>query len=299
MKAKLPKKLQKGDILGIIAPASPFERKKFEKGIEEVKKGFFEVVFGSHLYDEVGYLAGLDADRAKDLIGFFKDPQINGIFCARGGYGTLRLLEILDYEVILKNSTIICGYSDITALLLAIWKKTNMITFHGPMITSFSKMSATEQKAFWHFWKEGQFEIKGQNWKIIQEGSAEGTLIGGNLTVLCSLLGTPYFPDTKNAILFLEDSGEALYRIDRLLTQLKLVGVLDSVSAVLLGNFSAGPTPEELRSLILDLFAGMKYPIVTNFSVGHEGENHIMPIGARVRLNTKTKRLWAESAVLQ
>jgi len=238
-----PQRLQPGDTVGLIAPASAaFEPATIREGVETLQSLGFKVKTGEHIKEKYGYLAGSDEHRVADLHRMFEDDEIKAIVALRGGYGSMRLLNLIDYDLVKKNPKIFIGYSDITSLNLAIYHKTGLVTFHGPVaISSFSKYT---QEYFWKVVSSPEplgkvkHPVPGNTLRptahlnTIRPGKATGRLIGGNLTLFTALLGTPYEVDSRDAILFLEETGEEPYDVDRMLTHLLLAGKLDHVAGV-------------------------------------------------------------------
>ena len=240
-----PKKLKPGDVIGIISPASsPDDLTKINSGVQYLEKLGYRVEVGKNVGSHEGYLAGSDAQRLTDLHEMFKNKQIKAIFSIRGGYGSGRLLDKIDYKLIRNNPKIFVGYSDINALQLAFFTKTGLITFAGPMVAVdfHDEVSAFTEEVFWRTITSDKKIGKLQNprkekFYLLNKGRAAGRILGGNLTLLNSLLGTEYLPKLKGAILLLEDIHEAPYRIDRMLNQLRLAKVFKQISGVMLGHF--------------------------------------------------------------
>ena len=237
MKIIKPKKLNKGDFIGIISPASSADDiTKVEEGVRYLEKIGYRVEVGKNVGQYHGYLAGEDNLRLKDLHYMFNKKEVKAIICIRGGYGSPRLLDKIDYKIIKNNPKIFVGYSDITALNMAFFNKTGLITFTGPMVSvDFNdEISKYTEENFWRILtsnkKIGRIELPEED-KLFQlsKGSESGRIIGGNLALIASLLGTNYFPDMKDKILFLEDVGELPFRIDRMLNQLRLSGVFSKI----------------------------------------------------------------------
>jgi muramoyltetrapeptide carboxypeptidase len=293
-----PKKLERGDTIGIVGPASPMKKDKLENGVRYLKDQRYRVKTGEHLNNKYGYLAGADKDRAHDLNQMFRDSEVKAIFCARGGYGTPRLLELIDYDAIRQNPKIFVGYSDITALQLAIFKKTQVVTFSGPM-AAVEMSQGIEPFTAINFWNlitktEAGTRLEGNNGslKILRPGKSEGILVGGCLSLICSLLGTPYLPNFENAILFVEEIGEDPYRIDRNLTQLRLAGILDKINGIVFGRFeNCSPKPDELsltiEQIIGDVTSDLHIPILSELPYGHIDKKYTIPIGIRVYLDAE------------
>ena len=228
-------RLEPNQTVGIIAPASPVNQSEISEGLRLLESFPLKIKHGEHIFDRLNYLAGSDNDRVSDLHRMFSDPEIKAIFCARGGYGSARLLNDIDFDLIRRNPTIIVGFSDLTALLLALFNKSGLITIHGPTLSDLpknknwpklSKLITTSHRPQ-IFLKQG---------KEINKGTARGILLGGNLSTLCSLLDTPFLPSFEGVILFLEEKGESPYKLDRMLTQLLLSGRLDHLSALIIGQ---------------------------------------------------------------
>jgi muramoyltetrapeptide carboxypeptidase len=290
-----PVRLKKGDTIALIAPAGAvFNKTHIEKIEKRLTSLGFKTKRGKTLFLQEGYLAGDDTLRAKELNGFFKDPSVNAILAMRGGWGCARILDMIDYELIKKNPKIIMGYSDITALLIAITTKTGLITFHGPMGYSSWKQFSTQQvlnvlvegKPYKLFNPENYLE----GLVTLSAGKSSGELIGGNLTVITSLIGTKYEPDWSNKILFLEETSEEPYRIDRMLWQLKLAGVYNKINGCVLGAFNKCDPEEPQKSFSLNQvlnqhFKHQKFPVYKGAAFGHIVPKFTLPIGAKVKIN--------------
>ena len=203
-----PPKLRRGEAVGVIAPAGPVTPSEIQPGIKLLESFGYKVIVSPQLYQKEGYMAGHDETRLKDLISMLEDGDIKVILCARGGYGTLRLLDQIDFDLIRRNPKIIVGYSDITALLLAIYKKTGLVTFHGTMVRELSKNRNRNLESLLDLVsseKMCKVELGKGKGISLAPGHAEGTLLGGNLSLICHLLGTPYMPSLKDSILFVEE----------------------------------------------------------------------------------------------
>lgn len=285
--------------IAVIAPAFPPDKEKLEKGIRYLQNKGFSVVRGRSLTARQGYFAGSDALRLDELHDMFANPQVDAIICARGGWGTLRLLEQLDYELIRQNPKALVGYSDITTLQLAVWHKARVPSFSGPMAAvemGGGILPFTEE----HFWgqmlntqQDYRFEFKQSTAEIWRDGAASGLLLGGCLSMVAHQLGTPYCPDFNGAILFLEDVGEAPYKIDRYLAQLKMAGVFDGLAGLVLGNFldCTDDYGVPVREVLEDYFSAAPYPVVYDFPYGHGMKKFTMPIGVPAQLDTDSATL--------
>lgn len=288
-----PKSLKSNSTIGLICPAGGFVNyKPIKLVIRYLKLKGYKVRLGKSLISsksEYKYLSGGDSGRLSDLHNFFKDKNIDAIFCLRGGYGSLRLLRDIDFKLIKKSKKIILGFSDITVLLLSIFAKTNLITFHGPLLGAKflnDHLKSKDKKSelyFWNLLSKDKFRFSySYESKIIHPGKASGRLLGGNLTDICSMLGSGgYLPDFKGAILFLEDCYEEPYRIDRLLTQLDLAGIFKKVNGLIFSNFykCKFKSDREIVRLLKDKVKKYKIPVIYDFPIGHSLKNYTVPIG--------------------
>lgn len=299
MRSIKPKKLQKGDLIGLISPASSVDDPlKIEKGVNYLESQGYKVILGKNVGKYNGYLAGHDEERLHDLHSMFENKNVRAIFCLRGGYGASRLLDKIDYKIIKNHPKIFVGYSDISALHLSIFYKTGLITFAGPMagVDFYEDVSSFTAEMFWKLLtsskKFGKIENPGdENILTLNNGSASGKLVGGNLSVITGLIGTIYFPDLKDKILFIEEIGELPYKIDRMFNHFRLSNMFKGLKGVIIGSFQdcQEPDPEKrtltLGEVISDYFSKMKLPVVYNFRHGHLKDNITVPVGANVKLN--------------
>jgi muramoyltetrapeptide carboxypeptidase len=299
MKSIKPKKLSKGDLIGIISPASTADDiTKVEEGVRYLEKIGYKVEVGKNVGRYHGYLAGEDSLRLKDLHYMFNKKEVKAIICIRGGYGSPRLLDKIDYKLIKNNPKIFVGYSDITALNMAFFYKTGLITFNGPMVSvDFAdEISKYTEENFWRILtsnkKIGRIELPGDD-KLFQlsKGNISGKIVGGNLALLTSLQGTDFFPDLKDKILFLEDIGELPYRIDRMFNQLRLSNAFGKINGLILGAFidchETDPIKKTLSlgEVVDDYLGQLKIPIVYNFPNGHVKDIMTIPNGIKIKLN--------------
>jgi muramoyltetrapeptide carboxypeptidase len=297
-----PPALKAGDTIAFVAPAAPGELAPLRAYAKHLEDAGYKVLIPKDIERKVGYLAGTDEQRAAELNAMIRDPSVKAIFPCRGGYGLTRILDRIDYPALRKNPKIITGYSDLTALHLAVARKARVVTFHSPMPMHSLWQADKERYAFAaRSFDRAVFASqykKGQEGYVIAvpddvkpvkliAGKAQGRLLGGNLSLICATLGTPYAIEPKGAILFVEDVNEAPYRVDRLLSQLRLAGVLDSVAGVVVGNFSAKNAAEaqDIQRVLRDYFESMKVPVLMNFPVGHISQNATLPHGALVELD--------------
>lgn len=287
--------LKPGDTIAISSPAGAVWDPLQVETFSNILKGFgFKVVPGKTLTEKFGYFAGTDELRANELNTFFADPTIKGIFCMKGGWGCARLLDKLNYALIEKNPKVLIGFSDITTLLIAITAKTGLVTFHGPVGNS-----------GWNAWTSDVFKRVVMNANslpvfenpsteeaivTINPGKAKGELVGGNLSVLSSLMGSVYLPDWKNKILFLEDVKEEPYRIDRALTQLKLCGVLDAISGFVFGKCAKCLAEEPQKAftfheVMLQHIKPLGIPAFYGAMIGHIENKLTVPLGIRAEID--------------
>ncbi|SDD86692.1 S66 peptidase family protein [Sporomusa acidovorans] len=295
-----PRRLCPGATLGIIAPASPGNRETAAAGIHWLKEQGFQVRLGLTVNQEEGYLAGADTARAADLNAMFASPDIDGIICLRGGYGTMRLLDLLDYDLIKAHPKIFVGYSDITALHTSIGQRTGLVTFHGPMAAA--DMGKTIPDYTWnYFWRAvtspeplGLLVNPPQAPapQFIVPGSAEGCLTGGNLSLIAATMGTAYEIDTYDKILCLEDVGEAPYRLDRMLTQLLLAGKLQAAAGIVVDVFAdceeeATPPSFTVEEVLRNRLGGLNKPVLMNLYFGHTADKVTLPLGIKATLRSQ------------
>lgn len=295
-----PKKLNKGDLIGIISPASsPDDLSRIEKGVLYLESLGYRVEVGKNVGKYYGYLAGTDEERLEDLHSMFQNKNVKAIFCVRGGYGSGRILDKINYNLIKKNPKIFVGYSDINALQLAFYTKIGLVSFIGPMLAVdfYDEISPFTEE---HFWKIITSDKKigkisnpnSEKFFTLNKGKASGKIVGSNLTLITSLLGTEFFPKLNDSILLLEDIHEEPYRIDRMLNQLRLAKVFKQVKGIVLGNFiECIPKDPETRSftlneIIIDYFQNKcKLPLIYNVNHGHIKHNITIPIGLKCNLN--------------
>lgn len=291
-----PPALRKGDLIGVVAPAGAVKVDDLNAGIKRLEELGFRVVLGRSVHRRVRYLAGRDQERAADLSEMFANPEVRAVVAARGGYGTSRVIPLLDLDAIAGTPKIFVGSSDVTLLLHAIRTHCRFVTFHGPMVSpNFGKYSSpTTSDSFVRVLGSttptGPFEVRGV--KALKTGNAEGVLTGGCLSLVCQTIGTSYEILTDGSILFLEDINEPPYRIDRMLTYLKQLGKFDKVRAVVFGLMpDCHPSPHEtyaLEDVIRDVLGDLTCPILVDFPSGHGGTNVTLPLGVRAGVEGTT-----------
>lgn len=299
-----PNALQKGDRIAIIAPAGAPDRERLLQGIRIFEKMGLDVVIGRYVFDVEEDPAIADQKRLTDLHEAFSDPAIKGIFCANGGVGSARIAPMIDYLKIKKNPKIFWGYSDITFLLHAIQNFSDLVTFHGPMVASDlndeERTVETESSFLPLFTRETlTYDSSKSALNTLADGTGEGRLVGGNLTLLTNGLGTPFQVNANGAILLIEEVAEPAFRIDVMLTHLKQAGVFDVVKGVVLGNFQEDPEEYvKIKKVLLDFFAAASFPVVENFYIGHCEPNYGVPLGVNAKLTTSPPRLVIGSGVM-
>jgi muramoyltetrapeptide carboxypeptidase len=292
-----PERLTPGDTIGVVAPAGPFDAKQFEQGITTLKSMGYEIKIPENIQKTNGFLAGADSHRASLINALFSDSSVNGIICARGGYGSMRILPLVDYEMIRKHPKVFIGFSDITALLLSLYNRCNLVTFHGPVVTSLGKADPETVRALSDaVAADRPVKIAAKNGTVIRPGLSSGIVLGGNLATLCHLLGTPFAPDFTDSILVLEDTNEAPYRIDRMLSQMQMAGCFKGVKGIVLGTFDHCGDMGEILKAVDSIFQERDLPIITGFDIGHGQPNLTVPVGIRATLDTHDRTLIFDEA---
>ncbi len=297
-----PARLREGNTLALVNPAgATAHRVDIDIVTESMNALGLRVKLGEHVLSRYGYLAGSDEERAADLMAQFADDSVDGILAMRGGWGCARILSRLDFDVIRQNPKLLIGYSDVTALLLAVYAKTGLITFHGPL--GLGPWNSFSVDYFKRVLFQGEAvtmsnpKIRGDNLtqvadrvQTIHGGKARGRLLGGNLTVLTAIIGSDFLPSWEGAILFLEDIEEAVYRIDRMLTQLKLAGVLDRISGFVFGKCTRCLPGQSYGSLTLeqvfeDHIAPLRIPAWQGAMIGHVAHKFTVPVGLEAEID--------------
>lgn len=305
MKTLKPPRLRKGDVIGIISPASPpSAQEKIDKGVQYLERLGYRVKVGQYVMAQHGYLAGTDEQRVGDLNSMLRDPSVKAVFAVRGGYGTPRLLHLVDYGAVRRNPKIVVGYSDLTALQLALLRKTGLVTISGPMV-GVEMWENIDPYTEEHFWsvvtspsRVGTLSNP-ENERLISynKGKASGMLIGGNFALLASLLGTPYLPNLRKAVLVLEDVDEAPHRIDRMFAQLYHAGITKSIAALILGKFidcvpSDPSTPHLTTEQVLeDTVSRVTCPVLMNLQYGHIAKKLTLPFGVQAAVDSRSGTL--------
>ncbi|HEY6951965.1 MAG TPA: LD-carboxypeptidase [Bacteroidota bacterium] len=294
-----PPRLRTGDLIGLVSPASaPSSAEMVERGVRYLEHLGYGVKVGNHAADVHGYLAGTDDQRAADFNEMIRDKTVRAIFAIRGGYGTPRLLRLIDYQGLKRSPKIIVGYSDITALQLAIFQKTRLVTFSGPMagVEMAENIDHFTEEHFWRLVTSKSRIGKMLNppeepLRILRAGKGNGKMLGGNMATALSLLRTPYAPDLKGSILVVEDVDEAPHRVDRMFTQLRNAGVLETIAGLVFGKFTdCVPSDPSKPYLTIDqvlesVAQRCACPVIANFQYGHVPRKLTIPFGLRTRLD--------------
>ena len=312
------KALKKGDTILFVAPASYLDKVRMGRAKKRLEAMGFRTKAASDVFRKYGYLGGTDERRAQEIMNGFKNPEVDAIFPGTGGYGTTRMIHLLDYDVIRANPKLLVGFSDITGLHLAIQRKAKLITMHTPSpmygLGSEGNLSDFSAKYFFRaILNEQYFDENGKKKEagyvietpterpkkmpaveVLRVGKARGRLTGGNLSLIAATMGTPYEIDTKGKILFIEDVGEKVYRMDRYLSTLFLAGKFDDAAGIVIGHFTSLKTDEDSIAFekVLDRYFGkLNKPVIKGFSIGHHKYNASIPMGAMAELDTETKQL--------
>ncbi|MFF5996737.1 LD-carboxypeptidase [Lysinibacillus sp. KU-BSD001] len=296
-----PKRLKKGDTIGIISPSGPFRDGQMEKAVLFLEQLGLNYKLGQHASNRWGYLAGKDEERLADLHDMFIDTEINGIICSRGGYGAARITDKIDFELIRNNPKVFWGYSDITFLHTSFGQLSNLVTFHGPMLTSdvasadFAGLSA---KMFEQLFEPTTlvYDEKISELAVLSQGTTKAEVVGGNLSLLVQSIGTTFEIETSGKILLIEDIGEEPYRVDGMLNQLRQANQLERLAGVVIGDFadalSTGDKPSlTLEEVLDDYFKDRPYPVMKGFKIGHCQPHFAIPLGVEGELDTYSKTL--------
>ena len=296
-----PTRLQKGDTIGIIAPSSPPNMENLQRSLAFIEQLGLNVKMGKHVENIHGYLAGTDDERLEDLHDMLADPNVKGIICAGGGYGAGRYADRIDFQLMAEQPKILWGYSDITFLHTTIGQFANVVTFHGPMLASdvgketFHELSA---RMFGQLFEpiELHYTETISPLTAINGGVAQGELVGGNLSLLVSALGSKYEIDTRGKLLLIEDVDEEPYKVDAMLNQLRLAGKLQEAAGIVVGDFARAEPKKRKTTLTLEevfqhYLGDLDKPVVSGFKIGHCEPHFAVPLGAEARLDGDGKTL--------
>ncbi len=299
---RFPPLLEAGSRVALVAPSGPLrDAGDLERAMQNARSLGWEPVAGAHVLERDGYFAGTDAHRSADLVAAAGDDSIDGVWCIRGGYGAMRLLDAIDYDAWRWKPKALIGYSDITALHAAIGARADVVTYHGPTaratLTDLTRDSLVRAVSS----SDSPYEIRHAQAATLRAGCARGRLVGGNLALVASLVGTPYAIDLDGAILVLEDVNEAVYRIDRMLTQLALSGGLAKCAGLVFGRFTEIPAEQgdvggalPLERILQEVADRCRVPCIANGSFGHVDDQLTLPLGATAELDADQRTLFIE-----
>jgi muramoyltetrapeptide carboxypeptidase len=287
-----PRRLEAGDEVGVVATAGPVPVDRLEAGVRVLESWGFRVRLGKHVYDRhdsLDYLAGLDADRASDFMRAWCDPRLRAVFAARGGYGTHRITDLLNWgELVEAGPKVLCGFSDLTALHQGFAAILGLVTIHGPVVSSLGvgDEETVDQVRRLLFEPELTLELIGDHdTTALVPGIADGVLVGGNLSLLAAEIGTPLSRPARGSLVLLEDCDEEPYRIDRSLTHMLRSGWFEGACGVVLGSWVRCGTPEHVRAVLADRLTNLDIPILWGMPIGHGAANHAVPLGVPARLD--------------
>ncbi len=285
------RKLGPGSTIALVAPAGTFDTEQCEEGARILRAAGFTLVPGKHAFKRRGYLAGADRERLVDLTEALTNPAIEAVICIRGGYGSGRLLPLIDFQSLPAAPKLFLGHSDITFLHLGLAARAGWTTFHGPNLIGMSAGENKTQTVLDLLCGKSSFHWTLGPEQVLKPGRVEGPVFGGNLSCLTRLIGTPYMPDTAGALLLIEDCGEALYRLDRMMNHLRLASVLQRLGAILLGDFDRCGREEEIYAMLLEHVSDCSFPVVCGLPFGHGARNDVIPLGAPFLLDTNERVL--------
>ncbi len=277
--------LKQGDLIGVAAPSARFDKELFAKGVACLENMGFRVRIPDGIFGELRYLAGADPDRASVINELFSDPEVKGIISVRGGFGAMRILDFLEWETIKKNPTLFMGFSDASALIAGLISKAGLRAIHGPNLVSLARAGEEVLNGYYKAVTGQLKQILISQGQCLQKGNARGLLVGGNLATLVHMVGTRFQPDFDQGILFIEDVGEPAYKIDRMLSQMKMAGLFDHIRGVIAGSFEDCANPEYIPEIINEIFGGMDIPVLMGLMAGHGTVNLSLPMGAPVVLD--------------
>jgi muramoyltetrapeptide carboxypeptidase len=287
-----PPPVAPGEVVAVAAPASQVSRPPWEAGMQILRDWGFEVRCGPEVLEPRAYGAATDKRLARRLEEIWLNPEVKAVIGVRGGYGSLKLLPHLNLTVWGRAPKRLVGFSDITNLLWHLHRRLKLVTFHGPNLAQLAELTPAARENFYRWLTApGPQALTYPNLTVVHPGAGEGPLAGGNLTTLCHLVGTPYAPQMRGYLLFLEDHNEALYRVDRMLHHLLYAGVLDGVRGVVLGGFTNCGSREGLLEVMTTALAPLQVPVLMGLPLGHQPDNHTFPLGVRARLDAASASL--------
>ena len=287
-----PPALEPGQVVAVAAPASPVSRAAWEAGVGILEAWGFKVLSGPEVFQPRSWGADTDRRVARRFQETWLDPQVKAIIAARGGYGSLKLLSHLDLKAMKAHPKRLVGFSDLTNLLWNLHRRLGLVTFHGPSVAQLGEVTDAARQNFYRWLTApGPQTLTYQDLTVLLPGTAQGPLAGGNLTTLCHLVGTPFAPQMRGYLMFLEYHNEALYRLDRMVHHLLLAGVLEGVKGVVLGGFTGCGSQEGILEVMAAALAPLKVPVLAGLPVGHQADNHTLPFGAWASLDSRSASL--------
>lgn len=287
-----PPALKPGDVIALAAPASPVSPAAFERGAAVLQEWGFRVKHGPEIFHLRPWGGDTDQRVAARFQELWLDPQVKAILAVRGGYASLKILPYLDLKPLRRHPKILLGFSDITNLLWHCHRRLGLVTFHGPTLAHLGELTPEARDNFYRWLTaSGPQPLSYTGLTVLHPGSADGPLAGGNLTTLCHLVGTSFAPRFRDYIIFLEDHNEALYRVDRMVHHLLLAGVLAGVKGVVLGGFTNCGSREGVLEVMAAALAPLQVPVLAGLPLGHQPDNHTLPLGAAARMDSRSASL--------
>jgi muramoyltetrapeptide carboxypeptidase len=287
-----PPPLKPGDAVAVASPASPISQEAWKAGVQVLENWGFRVISFPEVFVDRSWGQAIDREAARRFQEAWDDSEVKAVVGVRGGYGSLKILPYLDLDRLAQQPKRLVGFSDLTNLLVTLHQRLGLVTFHGPTLAHLGEVTPGAREN-WRHWltTPGPENFTLADLTTLRPGTAKGPLLGGNLTTLCHLLGTPYSPRLSGTLLFLEDHNEALYRLDRLAHHLLFSGVLDGVQGILLGTFTGGAAQAHAEEVLALAFDPLGVPVAAGLPVGHQPENYTLPLGALAHLDTTTATL--------
>jgi len=285
-----PSPLKPGDLLAVIAPASPVDRDLFAAGAAILQDWGFRLSYGPEIFATRPYQPAADLEAWQFFQQVLINPEVRGIICARGGYGTIRLLEHLDYTLLNVHPKYFIGFSDITNLLCLFSERSHIVTFHGPTVAHLGEVTSPAREQFYRMLTFPTPDLVCfPELQVLTPGIARGPLIGGNFTTICSLVGTPYALPLSGKVLFVEDHNEAPYRLDRMVQQFRLSGSLTGIRAIILGNFTCCGDIQQVWEIFAALGDSLNIPVLAGLPAGHQPDNFTLPLGAEIEVEAENR----------
>lgn len=289
---RLPSPAGPGDRVGVAALSGPVDPEKLAAGVESLRRLGFEPVLADNVLSRRGFLAGGDEERLAAFHKLAADPDLRAIFFTRGGYGLMRILPGLDWDLLARHPRAYVGYSDLTPFLMEIVRRLGLVAFHGPLVAGeLARGLDPEEEASLLGALAGRYPVEQPFRGWLREGSASGPLLGGCLSLLSATAGTPWLPDLRGAIVFWEEINEAPYRVDRMLTHLRLSGNLEGIAGMIVGHVAGKEAWSEWPALVDESLSGFSWPLAWGLPAGHVPQNWTLPVGLPARLEAGSLRM--------